>query len=108
MNAIRTSIKELLELLASEEAQVEYEKSVPTANVPAELVCMWFDDSYHPSSPQHIEAFSKAERDILAAFNEMYDARVESLPATLSGMHASQQWAEVVAEAQQVLSKIAW
>jgi hypothetical protein len=30
---------------------------------------MWFDDSYHPNSKQHEEAFTFQEQAVLAKFN---------------------------------------
>ncbi|HCS29040.1 MAG TPA: hypothetical protein DIW43_16405 [Spongiibacteraceae bacterium] len=54
-------------LLADADAQLKYERDVPTANVPAELVCMWFDDLnaaepsavLPPAGASRVKAFSK-------------------------------------------------
>jgi len=108
MNPIRKSIKEILEILASKENQIRYELDVPIANVPAELISMWFDDTYHPDSSQHKEAFSAEEQQILRSFNAFYDSRVDKLPKTLDEMHASPLWDEIVKEAQRVCKSIEW
>ena len=42
--AIRAEVLSHLELLASPELQARYERDVEIADVPAELVCVWFDD----------------------------------------------------------------
>ncbi len=108
MNAIRASIKYVLEVIASKEDQVDYDKKVPVANVPAELVCMWFDDSYHPNSSQYKEAFSIEEQEILSKFNSFFDARVDRLPKNLAELQVDPQWNEIVNAAQEVLTKIKW
>lgn len=38
----------LLRLLSSDQEQLNYQTDIPIAAVPAELVCVWFDDQYHP------------------------------------------------------------
>jgi hypothetical protein len=108
MNAIRESIKDVLEMLASKTEQTCYEQNVPIADVPSELVCMWFDDMYHPESWQHKEAFSAEEQKILSAFNAFYRARSKNLPNTLTAMHADIQWNEIVGEARRTLESIKW
>jgi uncharacterized protein YifE (UPF0438 family) len=47
---------------------------------------MWFDDTYHPDTKQHKEAFSIKEQEVLSAFNEFNDLRVGKLPKTLQAM----------------------
>lgn len=92
---------DLLDLLADFEAQRAYERDVPIADVPAELVSMWFDDAYHPTSAQHIRAFSVRERDLLAAFHSVYERCVDALPSD-GGVIALQQsphWATVAQHA---------
>ncbi|WP_180146916.1 hypothetical protein [Desulfoluna butyratoxydans] len=106
MNSIRKNIKEILDLISSKEEQIKYEKEVPIANVPAELICTWFDDLYHPQSKLHQEAFSDDEQQILDSFNTFYESRVGELPETLSEMHINLQWEEIIKEAQRVLRSI--
>lgn len=96
---------EILELIASYEAQKKYEKNVQIANVPAELVCMWFDDFYH-LTPQFIECFSESELKALSDFNEFYDKRVKNLPDSDKGLNELQQsnyWKEISDKAKNIL-----
>lgn len=108
MNIIRESIKEVLELIASKEEPVKYEQNVAIANVPAELICMWFDDSYHPETLLHKESFSEEEQQTLSYFNTFFDSRVEKLPTSLAEMHTDPLWDEIVLEAQRTIESIKW
>ena len=94
---IRDVITGLLELIGDLDEQIAYEQNVPIANVPQELVVMWFHDSYHPEWPTFIEAFSAHELAVLAEFNDFYDARVDSLPADagVADLQVTPQWAEI-------------
>ena len=103
---LRESIVDTLKIIASKRAQIEYEKNVPIANVPAELACMWFDDLYHPKAYLFLESFSEEERAVLAKFNAFYEARLDSLPKTLKELHKSSEWNEVCEKANEVLSEL--
>jgi hypothetical protein len=59
--AIRRAVFEEIELLAHASLQVRYEKNVPIANVPAELICGFCDDLYHPKSQVFLDAFNEDE-----------------------------------------------
>ena len=104
-NSFRDGAIELLELLSSLEAQSDYEKNVPIADVPAELVCMWFDDFWHPDDTlkKHFQPYELAA---LEDFHRFYEARVDDLPSLtkgLEGLHSSPKWLEVVEKASQTL-----
>ena len=105
---LRNNIVGLVRTLASKDEQLAYEFNVPIANVPAELVCMWFDDLYHPDADLFLEAFTPAERERLARFHAFYEARVEQLPDTLAEMHQNAAWLEVMSEAQRVMDDLGW
>lgn len=105
---LRNNLVGLLRTLASKDEQLSYEFDVPVANVPAELVCQWFDDLYHPEGNLFLEAFSAAERERLARFHTFYKERVKDLPDTLAEMHQTAAWLEVMGEAQQVLLDLGW
>mgnify|MGYP003621848225 FL=1 len=88
---------EILELIASYQAQRDYEKNVAIANVPAELVCMWFDDFYH-LTPAFKAEFTEKELNALSCFNEFYDSRFEKLSISIEGLdelHKNKYWKEV-------------
>ncbi|MDH3672107.1 MAG: hypothetical protein OES46_13245 [Gammaproteobacteria bacterium] len=62
----RKRVLEHIELLASPSDQMKYERDVPAADVPAELVCGFVDDLYHPKSKVFLNAFTEHELKSLA------------------------------------------
>jgi len=104
----RASIKEFLELLSSKEQQLKYKANVPIADVAAELVCMWFDDMYHPDTDLFKRSFTPKEISQLSTFNSVYDNLANKLPDTLEGYHKSKEWAQIMKHAQQLHSAIQW
>ena len=71
--SIRDSLIGVLELLASPAAQLAYQRDVPIADVSAELLCMWFDDSFRPDDRQLRALFTDDEWSGLLAFHAYYD-----------------------------------
>ena len=104
----RASMRKLLELLSSKEEQLQYQRNVPIANVEAELVCMWFDDMYHPDTELFKSSFTPEEMQLLESFNNLYDQHVSILPDTLHEYHKSKEWNQIMAEANNVLTNIKW
>ena len=105
----RKQIRELLQLLSSEEEQLAYERNVPHVDITAELVCMWFDDLYDAKEAAHDSAFSSDEQAALAEFHRFYDARVGLLPesqGTVCTWLASPIWREVMEQARRTLERI--
>ena len=70
----RQVIKEQLQLLASVEEQLDYQRQVPGINVIDELVCGWFDDSYRPDDEIFVTGFSVEELDVLSKFSEVFES----------------------------------
>ena len=97
---VRNNLVGLVRTIASEDRQRAYELDV------TELVCMWFDDLYHPSAGMFIEAFAPPERDRLAKFHAFFDARANLLPKSPRGDASA--WLEVMGEAQRVLDDLGW
>ena len=64
----RAAVLEHIRLVASAGAQLKYEKDVPIAQVPAELICGFVDDIYHPKSELMLAAFTNDELRDLAEF----------------------------------------
>ncbi len=62
----RKVVLENIELLASPSGQLKYERYVPIADVPSELVCGFVDDLYHPNSEMFLNAFTEQELKSLA------------------------------------------
>jgi hypothetical protein len=100
------AIIDILRLLSSPEAQREYQRSVPIADIPAELVNMWFDDLYHPDTDQFRATFQPIERKALAEFHDRYRSVVDHLPRSLENLHSSAEWLLVVKAAQQALAVV--
>lgn len=103
----RESIKELLEL-SSKEQQLEYQANVPIADIAAELVCMWFDDMFHPDTDLFKKSFTPEEISQLSSFNKFYDNLANELPYTLEGYHKCKEWEQIMEKAQQVYGAIQW
>lgn len=104
-DSFRHSAIELLELLSSLEAQSDYKRNVPIADVPAELVCMWFDDFWQPDDTLK-KHFPPYEFAALEDFHNFYEARVDDLPSSTEGLealHSSPKWLEIVGKAGQTL-----
>lgn len=96
---------EVLRLLADPEAQLRYERDAPIADVPAELVCMWFDDL---NADEPSGALSPAHASRIKAFSVFYELRVDDLP-TGSGvavLQESTKWQEIMAEAKATIDDL--
>jgi len=106
----KANIIELLRTLASEEQQLEYEKNVPHVDITTEMVCMWFDDQYHPDSARFTSCFKKDELVALAEFHQFYDECHKRLPesqGTVRTWLGNPIWREIMLKAQKTLERIA-
>jgi len=106
---IRSSIREHLRLLADPVAQREYERNVPVADVPAELLCGWCDDVYHPASAAFQSAFSPRELAALAEFDNLFNAAAAELPdplLRLRELQAHPAWGRVMSGAATALQGV--
>jgi|RhiMetdeSRZDD1v2_1073273.scaffolds.fasta_scaffold1195220_1 DNA-dependent RNA polymerase auxiliary subunit epsilon len=106
----RPYIIELLQLLASEEEQLAYERNVPHVNITVELLCMWFDDRYHPDEAVFVSCFTTDELSALAEFHRFYDERKDQLPpgeGTVRTWLDSPVWRDVMLKAKSTLEQIA-
>jgi len=105
---IRNLFKNLLELISSAEEQYNYQEMVPIAEVPAELVTMWFDDHYRPEEEWFKEAFTAAEQQTIAEFSTYYSERIPRLPQTTSvtELQESSVWQEITIRAQTTLREL--
>lgn len=108
--ATRKVFRELLGLLSDPEEQRAYARDVPIANVPAELVCQWFDDHYHATSMSFNRAFSADERRALADFNLTFESRRSQLPDTgdIQVLQSSDAWASAMSAAAHALAALGW
>ena len=68
----RSSYINLLTTLSSGQEQLDYEKNVPIAYVPGELLCQFFDDLYHPKSNDFVNEFSEDELKEIGVFSGFF------------------------------------
>jgi hypothetical protein len=112
---IRKNLVGLLRLLSSEAEQLAYQQNVPRVNICTELICMWFDDCYHPEDPVFRSFFTELELDAMARFDKFYSGKTQVLPYIEyhpgirhpAGLHEwlrSPEWREVMAEAAKALT----
>lgn len=107
MTPHRANIINLLNLIASESDQLDYQRLAPV-NVASELVNQWFDDFYHPTDEHFKNEFSDEELASLAEFDAYYDARDTVLPDSLDEMLETKAWREVMAFAGKILDEHGW
>jgi hypothetical protein len=67
--AVRQRVIDHVEMLADAGAQLQYEREVPIASVPDELVCGFCDDLFHPKWQPFLDAFTEEE---LKSLSELY------------------------------------
>ena len=108
MGTNKVNIINLMQLIASRQSQLEYQRAVPLVNVASELVNQWFCDFYHPKDKSFDSEFTLGELEQLDKFNLFYDARVNDLPDTLDEFMQSDAWSEVINAAASVLSNLGW
>jgi len=103
--SVRDAVLSQLELLASLELQAKYERDVPVANVPAEIVCGWFDDLDLPASASSI--FVGKELESVRAFSDSFDEALKDLEGfSLSELHSNPVWLKVVENARILLQQL--
>ena len=103
MNDFRKSFINYLELLSSDEKLRKYKEEVPIADVPAEIVCMWFDDLYTINDEIFNNAFSQKERQLLKEFNDYFALRVEKLSNNFDSLMQSIEFIEIRQKALEIL-----
>lgn len=100
--SIRTAIIEAIELLSLPSEQLAYEKNVPIANVPAELICIFCDDLYHPESEQLLSQFNAEEMNGLAHLNGVLCEAAEIEVSSVSELLKNDQWKTVINVAKEL------
>ena len=104
--AVREAVFEHIRLLARPSLQAQYEKDVPIADVPAELVCGFSDDLFHPKSQAFLDAFTEDEiRDLAVLYGLLLLAsRRMGEPHTLrvSDLQKLPEWRSVMTFAKEL------
>jgi hypothetical protein len=108
---VRVAIREHLALLADPERQREYEKRAQIADVPAELFCAWFDDSYRPEDSLFQQAFAPDEREALRKFTAQLERAMSEMGEVseikgVDDLQTRPTWTQVVEQAALALSRL--
>jgi hypothetical protein len=97
---IRNRIIEYFELAASYESQLAYERDVPIAHVPYEVINQWED--WVPPAPMKmvndLRVFSTAELQAIEDFQPVWEATAAAVPddyPPLSAVQALPAWDEL-------------
>jgi hypothetical protein len=102
---VREAVLSQLELLASLELQAKYGHDVPTADVPAELVCGWFDDLDLPASASDL--FFGRDLESVRAFSNALEQTLNDVQGlSLVELHASPAWLNVAENARLLLKQL--
>lgn len=106
----RRRVLEEIYILASPSDQMKYEHNVPIADVPAELICGFVDDLYHPKSELFLNAFTEQELKSLA---ELYgrlciasDAFTKHNCHSVSDIQKLPEWRSVMAFAKELVVEL--
>jgi hypothetical protein len=82
LQRLRNRIIESLELAASHDSQLEYQKSAPLIDVPAQVINLW-EDFVGDDWRQHYtagEVFTAREIDAIASFHPVWDEIAQQAP----------------------------
>lgn len=78
----RNNVFGVIDLWASKENQLDFQKNVPIAQVSAELFCQW-EDFYFPDSDDFKQSFSKEELELLSEFDKALNNTIDKTPQNL-------------------------
>ena len=100
--SIRSAIAEEINLLAHPNKQLQYEKDVLGVNIPAELICRFCDDLYHPKSEQLLSEFSVEELYGLAHLYGVLCEASNISAVSVTELHKHPKWGRVVEVAKEL------
>lgn len=107
---LRQSIHDEVRLLSSAQAQLDYERSAPTADVPAELICGFVDDLYRPKSAEFIEAFTEGElKDLAELYGRLCvasDAFLREEASSVSDILKIAEWRTTIMYAKELCARL--
>lgn len=101
----RQRILDHLALLSSKKQILEYQESVPTVDVSAEIFNQW-DECFRPGLPEFDSAFSDFEFKAVVEFSHLLDLISERIPQILPPVEVfleTDEWEILRAGAQQAL-----
>ena len=103
----RENLVDLLDLLSDKYRQIDYAKLVGDETAIGELICMWFDDQYHPDNEIFVLAYSDNELIALKKFNDYYDSISNNIPEdNINILLADKNWVELIRLASETKSKL--
>jgi hypothetical protein len=103
---IRHSIIAHLELLSQPSQQLEYEATVPIANIHGELVSGFCSDLYHPKNQAFLDAFTEDELKDLARLYGLLMETGQLRVSSVSELLKQPQWRRVVAFAKDLVTEL--
>ncbi|TQV76099.1 hypothetical protein [Denitrobaculum tricleocarpae] len=108
--ALRVAVIEEIRVLASASLQSKYEIDVPIADVPAELICGFCDDLYHPKSKTFLDAFTEDEiKQLAVLYGLLYlvsETVNRSHPLKIADLQKLPEWRAVMSYAKDLESDL--
>lgn len=104
----RNNVFGVIDLWASKENQLDYQKNVPIAQVSAELFCQW-EDFYFPHSDDFKQSFSKEELELLSEFDTALNNTIDETPQNLPVIEEfikTEEWKKMNEKAIEIKKKI--
>lgn len=108
---IRLGLNGVLELWASFDEQMNYQRNVPIANVSAELFCQWCDDYYDEDNPIMIKELNQLELEALKEFDSVICHVADIIPEELPQINEfvkTREWEIIHVKAITTLEKLQW
>jgi hypothetical protein len=105
--SIRDNVVAEIQLLSLPSRQLEYEKDVPIADVPAELICGFCDDLYHPKSEEFVAAFGEDELKALAHLYGLLSEAAKVRVTSVTELLKTDEWRNVVSFAKNLSDRFA-
>jgi len=102
--SIRKAIIQQIELLSNPSDQVQYEKDVPIPNVPAELICVFCDDLYHPKSDALQSQFTQEELEGLERLFRVLDEAAKIEVSGVRELILTREWQNVISVSRELNS----
>jgi len=107
---VRSSVIDAVNLLARASEQQEYERGVPHAFVPAELIEIYASDTFHPKNQDFIDAFSEIELKALARLYGLVctasEAAVRTSVHSVHDLQKLSEWRKVMRFAKDLADRL--
>jgi hypothetical protein len=104
---VRNRMIEVLQLTSDFNAQTEYQRKVPVAQVPNEVINQWEDWYHHDPTILVDSVFTDEERRAVVEFDRVWNVVSDATPDPLPDLQTTQslsQWHDLRDAARQALS----